>query len=245
MRARAAVLILLLAGLAWADQEPLHIAVASNFSPVFAQIEEHYVLGTGVPLRVTSGSTGKLYAQIVNGAPFDIFLAADIDRPLRLEAQGLIVPGSRFTYAQGRLILWSRDHEDCERALRSEGYIAIANPGTAPFGRAAKEYLQNSGLLDKVAGRIAYGENVMQAFHFATTGNAAVGIVSQSLVHLPHVQPGQCVAAVPPDLHSPIEQQAVLLARATDDERAHDLLAFLQSDFVRQVIARNGYGVGQ
>jgi molybdate transport system substrate-binding protein len=245
VRVRALLLLLLLAGPTWADDEPLRIAVASNFSLVFAQVEEHYVLRTGVPLRVTNGSTGKLYAQIVNGAPFDIFLAADVERPARLEAQGLIVPGSRFTYAHGRLILWSRDHDDCEQALRGDGFVAIANPATAPFGQAAEEYLRNTGLLDEVAGRIAYGENVMQAFHFATTGNAAVGIVSPSLVQMRHLEPGNCVAAVPPHLHSPIEQQVVLLARAADNKRARDLLAFLRSDLVHDIIERNGYGVGQ
>lgn len=245
MRVRAALILLLIAGQAWADEEPLQIAVASNFSLVFAQIEEIYHLRTGVPLRVTNGSTGKLYAQIVNGAPFDIFLAADIERPERLEEQGLTVPGSRFTYARGRLMLWSRNHEDCEAALRGEGFIAIANPAIAPFGRAAEEYLRNSGLLDQAAGRIAYGENVMQAFHFATTGNADVGIVSPSLVNMPHLEPGKCTAPVPSHLHGPIDQQAALLVRAADDARARDLLAFLQSDFVHQLIERHGYGVGQ
>ena len=228
MRVRALVILLFIAGQAMADDEPLHVAVASNFSLVLAQIEEHYVLRTGVPLRITSGSTGKLYAQIVNGAPFDIFLAADVDRPARLEAQGLTVPGSRFTYAHG-----------------GEGFIAIANPATAPFGRAAQEYLRNSGLLDEATGRIAYGENVMQAFHFAATGNADVGIVSPALVNAARLEPGKCVAVVPSHLHSPIEQQAVLLARAADNERARNLLVFLQSDFVRQIIERNGYGAGQ
>lgn len=245
MRVRAALLLLLIASQSWADDEPLQIAVTSNFSLVFAQIEEIYSLRTGVPLRVTNGSTGKLYAQIVNGAPFDIFLAADIERPAHLEEQGLTVPGSRFTYAHGRLVLWSRNHEDCDKALRGDGFIAIANPAIAPFGRAAEEYLRNTGLLDQATGRIAYGENVMQAFQFATTGNADVGIVSPSLVNMPHLEPGKCVTPIPSHLHAPIEQQAALLARAADDERARDLLAFLQTDVVHQLIEQHGYGVGQ
>lgn len=244
MRVCAILLILLLANSVRAD-DPLTVAVASNFARSAAELASQFEAETGIAVRLSNGSTGKLYAQIVNGAPFDLFLAADSTRPAKLEESGLAIVGSRFTYARGRLALWSAKFDDCHDALRAGGWIALANPETAPYGRAAREYLQAAGYWDDVSDRIAYGENIMQAMQFAVAGNADAGIVARSVVDGPHTPDGKCTWAVPQQFHAPIEQQAVLLARAKDDARALRLIAFLQSDAARSIIERHGYEVSQ
>lgn len=244
MRVCAIFLILLLADLVRAD-DPLTVAVASNFARTAAELASRFEDETGIAVRLSNGSTGKLYAQIVNGAPFDLFLAADSIRPAKLEESGLTVAGSRFTYARGRLALWSAKFDDCHDALRAGGWIAIANPETAPYGRAAREYLQAAGYWDDVSDRIAYGENITQAMQFAATGNADAGVVARSVLDGPHTPNGKCTWTVPQEFHGPIEQQAVLLAQAQDDVRAQRLIAFLQSDTARRIMERHGYEVSQ
>ena len=244
MRVCAIFLILLLADAVRAD-DPLTVAVASNFARSAAELASQFEGETGITVRLSNGSTGKLYAQIVNGAPFDLFLAADSERPAKLEESGLAVAGSRFTYARGRLALWSAKFDDCHDALRAGGWIALANPETAPYGRAAREYLHAAGFWDDVKDRIAYGENVMQAMQFAAVGNADTGVVAQSVLDGPYTPDGKCTWAVPQELHEPIEQQAVLLAKARDDTRALRLIAFLQSDTALGIIERHGYEVSQ
>ena len=244
MRVCAIFLILLLADAVRAD-DPLTVAVASNFARSAAELASQFEGETGITVRLSNGSTGKLYAQIVNGAPFDLFLAADSERPAKLEESGLAVAGSRFTYARGRLALWSAKFDDCHDALRAGGWIALANPETAPYGRAAREYLHAAGFWDDVKDRIAYGENVMQAMQFAAVGNADTGVVAQSVLDGPYTPDGKCTWAVPQELHEPIEQQAVLLAKARDDTRALRLIAFLQSDTALGIIERHGYEVSR
>ena len=240
MRACATLLILLLADAAKAA-EPLTIAVASNFARSAAELAARFEDETGIAVRLSNGSTGKLYAQIVNGAPFDLYLAADAERPEKLEASGLAVSGSRFTYARGQLTLWSAKFDDCHEALRAGGWIALANPETAPYGRAAREYLQAAGYWDDVNERIAYGENVMQAMQFAATGNADAGLVARSVLDGSHTPDARCMWAVPGEFHEPIEQQAVLLARAKDDARALRLIEFLRSETALTIIEGHGY----
>lgn len=237
-------LILLLANSVRAD-DPLTVAVASNFARSAAELVSHFEDETGIAVRLSNGSTGKLYAQIVNGAPFDLFLAADSARPAKLEESGLAVAGSRFTYARGRLALWSAKFDDCHDALRAGGWIALANPETAPYGRAAREYLQAAGYWDDVSDRIAYGENITQAMQFAATGNADAGLVARSVLDGPHTPDGKCTWTVPQELYEPIEQQAVLLAQAQGDVRAQRLIAFLQSDTALRIMERHGYEVSQ
>ena len=244
MRVCAIFLILLLADAVRAD-DPLTVAVASNFARSAAELALQFEADTGITVRLSNGSTGKLYAQIVNGAPFDLFLAADSARPAKLEQSGLAVAGSRFTYARGRLALWSAKFEDCDNALRAGGWIALANPETAPYGRAAREYLQAAGFWDDVKDRIAYGENVMQAMQFAVVGNADAGVVARSVLDGPHTPDGKCTWPVPQEFHEPIEQQAVLLAVAKDDTRALRLVAYLRSDAALRIIKRHGYEVSQ
>ena len=244
MRVCAIFLILLLADAVRAD-DPLTVAVASNFARSAAELASQFEGETGITVRLSNGSTGKLYAQIVNGAPFDLFLAADSARPAKLEESGLAVAGSRFTYARGRLALWSAKFDDCHDALRAGGWIALANPETAPYGRAAREYLHAAGFWDDVKDRIAYGENVMQAMQFVAVGNADTGVVAQSVLDGPYTPDGKSTRAVPQQLHETIEQQAELLAKARDDTRALRLIAFLQSDTALGIIERHGYEVSR
>lgn len=246
MRCRALlVLLALIATSASADDEPLTVAVSSNFAIAFGEVAARFTEATGIRVRVVPGSTGKLYAQVVNGAPFDVYLAADSDRPARLEESGHAVAGSRFTYARGRLVLWSLYFDDCLEALRAGGRIALANPETAPYGRAGREYLQSAGYWDDVSERIVYGENVMQAMQFAAAGGAAVGIVAQSVVGGPHTPEGKCRWPLPEESHAPVEQQAVLLARAKDDARAVRLIEFLRSDAAHEIVIQHGYGASR
>ena len=225
-----------------AAEDPVRVAVASNFSRTFTELASRFSEETGIEVDTTTGSTGKLYAQIVNGAPFDIFLAADADRPALLEASGKAVPGSRVTYATGRLVLWSRDADDCLKALHASKWVALANPETAPYGRAAKEFLQTVNFWQDISGRIAYAENVMQVVQFVASGNAGVGFVAASLLDSPYAPTGRCSWPVPSESHAPLEQQAVLIARAKEDERVVRLFEFLQSDTAMNIIRKNGYG---
>lgn len=239
-------LFVLLAGPARAG-ETVTVAVASNFSRAAAELAARFAGETGVTVRLSNGSTGKLYAQIVNGAPFDVFLAADANRPALLEESGHAVAGSRFTYAIGALVLWSRDATNCLAALRDEGsgHVALANPATAPYGQAAKEFLVNMGYWDAVSKRAVYGENIMQALQFTATGSAVLGVIARSQLADPNLSDAACTWDVPAESHLPIEQQAVLLASAADNESARRFVAFVRSDTAREIIVRHGYGVTQ
>jgi molybdate transport system substrate-binding protein len=241
MRLRSlACLLLLCGGVQAADV--VTVAVASNFKSTATQIADRFLEDTGQAVRFSSGSTGKLYAQIVNGAPFDIFLAADAARPSLLEDSGIAVNGSRFTYATGRLVLFSRRVTDCLVALRDAdaGFVAIANPVTSPYGEAARQYLGGEGLWEVVSTRAVYGENITQALQFAVTGNAVVGFAARSQVHAGLFEP-ECSYEVPTTAHDPLEQQAVLLNE--DNNGARAFLAFLRSAKAREIIARDGYEV--
>lgn len=227
------------------------VAVAANFSDAMAQLEPAFEAESGHALTVTTGSTGKLYAQIVHGAPFDVLLAADRARPAKLEAEGHAVAGSRFTYAVGRLVLWSPDPARVapggivaleEGAFRA---LAIANPDLAPYGQAARETLAALGLEDALRNRIVMGENVGQAFALVATGNAELGFVALSSLRHARTNRAGSRWDVPADLHAPIRQDAVLLVRARENPTARAFLKFLRSDAARATIARLGYGANE
>ena len=197
------------------------VAVASNFANTARELVAEFERSSGFEATLSSASTGKLYAQIVHGAPFDVFLAADAERPGRLESAGLIVPASRRTYALGSLWLWSREpavgEADCLRVLATPDgrRIAIANPRHAPYGVAAREYLERAQLWDALGDRLAYGENVAQALQFAASGAARAAIVSAALLQGGSLPAAGCVVALPRDGYAPIVQQLVR-ARARD-----------------------------
>lgn len=226
-----------------AEADRLHAAVASNFQPAMVVLARDFERQSGHQLTLSYGSTGKHYAQIVNGAPFDVFLAADVERPRRLESDGLAVTGSRFTYAVGKLVLWSPRpgrFEDGAKAL-AEGdfrFLAIANPRTAPYGLAAQQVLGNLGRWESLQSRIVRGGNIGQTFAYVKSGNAELGFVALSqLAGLDESDRGS-TWAVPDELYVSIEQQAVLLA---DREAARAFLDFLRSEPAAAVIRLHGY----
>lgn len=224
------------------------VAVAANFVPALEALGREFEATSPHALKIVSGSTGKLYAQIVNGAPFDVFLAADTERPRRLEASGAGVPGTRFTYATGRLAAWSaapeRSDDDLAAMLgqRSVRRISIANPALAPYGVAARQVISALGIDDVVEGRIVMGENVLHAFAIVVTGNADVGIVALATVLASRSQHGGTFVEIPTSLHEPIRQDAVLLRHGQTNDAALAFIRFLQSDSARQRLADFGYG---
>lgn len=238
------VLLLILPGLAMAAEQ-LTIAVASNFQSTARQLATEFTEQFGVPVRISAGSTGKLYGQIVNGAPFDVFLAADTARPALLEESGRVLPGSRVTYAIGTLLLWSRDPSisDCRRALQELGdhKLAIANPDTAPYGRAAREFLRAEGLWDALKPSLVIGENISQALQFAVNGGARLGLVASAQARDTGAMESTCSWPVPAGSHAPILQQAVVLRRTHNEKLALQFHEFLRGAHARNIIAASGY----
>jgi molybdate transport system substrate-binding protein len=221
------------------------VAVAANFADVARFLAAEYGAKTGHRVTITTGSTGKLYAQIVAGAPYDALLAADQASPERLEAEGRAVPGSRFTYASGRLALWSADprliDEDGAATLRAAAFrhIAIANPDLAPYGLAARQVLERLGLWDALADKLAMGQNIGQTHALIATGAAELGFVAYSQVH---TGVAGSVWLTPDDLHDPIRQDAVLLWHGAENPAAVGFLDYLNNGPARDYIRSLGYG---
>ena len=223
----------------------VRIAVAANFTHTLSQLQTQFETQTPHRISIISGSTGKLFAQINNGAPFDVFLSADAEAPTQLMASGQAVVQSQFTYARGRLVLWSAQSEavsDVVQSLRtSTQKIALANPKHAPYGRAAEQALRALHLWDEVRNRIVLGENVNQTLQFAATGNATWAFVGLAQVFsLPPEQRGG-YWEVPRDIYEPIIQDAVLLVRGRDNPAAQEFLTYLRSATARELIQREGY----
>jgi len=236
-----------LSGLAWGGE--LTVAVASNFLNPMKRIQQSFHQQTGHRIRLVSGSTGKLYAQISHGAPYDVFLAADSRRPAKLVEQKLALPGSRFTYALGKLVLWSADPQRIGRSgpqALEQGkfqHLALANVKTAPYGRAALETLQALKLDRKLLSRFVVGENISQTFQFVASGNAELGFVARSQVVDPRFQNKGSHWNIPESLHAPIAQDAVLLKHGQENSGAKALLKFLRSASAREIILKYGYGL--
>jgi len=244
----ACAALILLSACTSRDDEALRIAAASNFAKPLAVLVERFEAISGRSISVSTGSSGKLYAQISNGAPFDILLSADRERPLQLIADGNAMEESQFTYAVGRLALWSRDvdrirEDDCNLVTLPFERIAIANPDLAPYGRAAREALVFAGSWEAVRERVVMGENVGQAYAQVATGNAEAGLLAWSYVIAPGTAKTGSRCLIDDALHSPIRQDAVLLSRSTDKPVARDFLAFLQTDEAQKIITAAGYGV--
>jgi molybdate transport system substrate-binding protein len=228
-----------------AAADEVKVAVASNFRETLTAVTVRFEQRSGHEVTLISGSTGKHYAQIVNGAPFDAFFAADAQRPRLLEQQRRIVAGSRFTYAVGKLVLWSpQDHlvDPDGEVLRSGSFhhLAIANPELAPYGAAARQLLQALGLWESLAGKLVRGENIGQVYQFVFSGNAELGLVARAQMTLPGRSSMGSAWEPPQTLYDPIEQQAVLL-RDTPSGRA--LAAFMQDEEARALIRSYGYDV--
>jgi len=232
------MLLLLLAPLPVAA-DSLTVAVASNFASVARVLADAFERDSGHRVQLVPGATGKHFAQIRNGAPFEVFLAADASRPEQLEREGLAVPGSRFTYALGTLVLWSPDPglvDTAGRVLARGDFrrLALANPELAPYGRAARDVLLAQGLWSSLRDRLVQGENVSQVFQFVHSGAAELGFVAGSQI----LGKAGSRWVVPGQLHQPIEQQAVLLS---DRATGRAFLDFLRSDSGQALIRAHGY----
>lgn len=246
-----AALIIAWAIAACARADEVQAAVASNFLAPMQRIAAAFERDTGHRVRLSSGASGRLYAQIVNGAPYELLLSADAEIPARLEAQGLAVAGSRFTYAVGRLALWSARPgfvDSRGEVLRGGGFrhVALANPRTAPYGAAAMQVLQAMGLAQPLSGRIVQGENVAQVQQFVASGNAELGFIALAQVWRDgaFTAPGSAWI-VPEALHEEIRQDAALLTRGRDRPAARALLAYLQGDAARAIIRSQGFALAE
>ena len=226
--------------------DEVQVAVAANFTAPMQQIAALFEQDSGHKASLAFGATGKFYAQIVNGAPFEILLAADDETPAKLEKEGLGVVGSRFTYAVGKLVLWSADPDRVDAAgavLKTSSFkhLALANPKTAPYGAAAIEAMGKLGVLSDLQPRLVHGENISQAHQFVTSGNAELGFVALSQVYKDGKLGSGSMWAVPANLYAPILQDAQLLAKGRDKPAAAALLAFIKGDKARAVIRSYGY----
>jgi molybdate transport system substrate-binding protein len=225
----------------------VQVAVAANFAAPMARIAEGFQAASGHTLKLSSGATGKFHAQIVAGAPFEVLLAADDTTPAKLVESGHAVAGSRFTYAVGRLVLWSPRPGlvDDQGAVLGKGgfaHLAIANPKTAPYGAAAMQVLQALGLAEVLVPRLVTGESIAQAYQFVVTGNAELGFVALSQVAVPGRPMQGSIWRVPATLHDEIRQDAVLLKAGAQNPAALALLAYLKGDAARATIRAFGYG---
>lgn len=222
------------------------VAVASNFAAPMQRIALAFEQDTGHKAVLSLGSTGKFHAQIRNGAPFQVLLSADAETPARLEREGLGVPGTRFTYAVGRLVLWSREPgrvDDQGRVLASGAFqrLALADPRLAPYGAAAVEVLNALGLREALAPKFVQGENIAQAYQFVATGNADLGFVALAQVMSEGKLRAGSAWPVPARLHTPIRQDALLLNSGRDQPAALALMAYLQSEKARAIVRSFGY----
>jgi len=223
----------------------VRLAVAANFTDTARQLGTAFTRRTGHQVSYSFGASGQLATQIQQGAPFDIFLSADVERPLWLEQQGLTVDGSRHVYARGRLVLWSADATRRDLSLAGLkaarfSHLAIADPKSAPYGLAAEEMLQKHGLLTPLSPKIVKGGNISQTYGFIKTGAAELGFVALSQVY------GQKTGRywlIPAADHSPIEQQVVWLKRSEKNPAALAFMHFLKSPEARKIIRNQGYEV--
>ncbi len=231
-----------------ASADEVRVAVAANFTAPMQKIAEAFARDTGHRAVLAFGATGKFYAQINNGAPFDVLLAADEQTPQRLEDEGQGVTGSRFTYAVGSLVLWSarEGYVDAQGRVLADGdfrHLALANPKTAPYGAAALQTLEKLGLRERLQPRFVQGENIAQTHQFVASGNAELGFIALSQV----IEDGRIARGsawrMPADQHQPIRQDALLLQRGEHNPAARALLDYLRSASAVALIRAYGYEV--
>lgn len=242
--ALTAVFGLLTLNSAWADE--VQVAVAANFTAPIQAIAKNFEKDTGHKLVASFGATGQFYAQIKNGAPFEVFLSADDTTPEKLENEGETVKGSRFTYAIGTLALWSPKAgyvDDKGEVLKKNDYkhLSIANPKAAPYGLAATQVLAKLNLTEATKGKLVEGQNITQAFQFVSTGNAELGFVALSQIYKDGKVSNGSAWIVPADLHDPIKQDAVILNKGKDNAAAKALVDYLKGPKAAEVIKSYGY----
>lgn len=237
---------MVLSGMASAQAAEVSVAVAANFTAPMQRIVQLFEQDTGHKAVLSVGSTGNFYAQIRYGAPFDVLLAADDETPAKLEQEGLGVGGSRFTYAVGKLVLWSKRAgfvDDKGEVLRAGNFqrLAVANPKLAPYGVAAVEVLNQWGLVPQLSSKVVQGDNIAQTYQFVFTENAQLGFVAMSQVMMDGKLSQGSVWVVPAHLYTPIRQDAVLLAKGRNTAAAKALLTYLRSDKAQAVMRAYGY----
>ena len=231
--------------------EEVRVALASNFLSTFDVLKKSFERESGHTTIVSPGASGKLYAQIVHGAPFDVFFSADAYRPTLLEENGLAVLGSRFAYAVGQLTLWSPApnllQDNGLEVLRDGAFshLAIANPKTAPYGKAAEQVLRALGVWNMIQSKLVQGENIGQTLQFVASHNAELGFVGLSQVLDPKMKEKGSRWDVPPTMHEPLTQDVVLLKTGEHNPAAKALLIFLTSPIARSIIERYGYHSAQ
>jgi len=227
-----------------AHSSEITVAVASNFSKTLKVIAEKFENETGNRIKISSGSTGKHYAQIINGAPYHIFFAADELRPKMLETNGSVILNSKFTYAIGAIVLWSGKSGITinEKTLKvmDRGRLAYANPKLAPYGRASKEVMMGLGVWEKYKRKAVRGENIGQTFQFVKSGNVKMGFISSAQIMNPGKKTEGSFWIVPNELYSPINQQVILLK---ENPVASAFLAFIKTVAIQNIIKGYGYGV--
>ncbi len=238
--------LVLLTGVARADE--VQVAVAANFTAPMNAIAAEFAKDTGHKANLAFGSSGKFYAQIKNGAPFQVFLSADDEKPAKLEQEGMTVPGSRFTYAIGTLVLWSAKpgFVDAKGEVLKKGnfaHLAIASPKLAPYGVAAVETMEKLGLMANVQPKLVQGENIAQTQQFVITGNAELGFVALSQVMKDGKVSEGSAWVVPANLHTPIRQDAVILANGKGNAAAEALMKYLKSAKAAAIIKSYGYAL--
>jgi molybdate transport system substrate-binding protein len=229
-----------------AQAAEIKVAVASNFVNVLKEIAVEFQKDTGYQLAITPGATGKFYAQINNGAPFDVFLSADDETPRKLAQEGKAIASSQFTYAIGRLALWSPNPEMVDKnadILKTDKFkfIAIANAKVAPYGQAAVQTMQKLGVLTKIEPRVVQGESIAQTYQFVSTGNAQLGFVSLSqIVENGKIKTGSAWI-VPEEMHEQLKQDAVVLQSCKYMSSCQALIDYLRSDKAKKMMASYGY----
>jgi molybdate transport system substrate-binding protein len=229
-----------------AQADEVQVAVAANFTAPMQQIAAQFEKESGHKLSIAYGTVGKFYAQITNGAPFEVLVSADDTTPIRLEKDNLAVPGTRFTYAIGKLVLWSSKpgYVDAQGAVLKTGdfrHLAIANPKLAVYGAAGVTTLKNLGLYERVESRLVEAENISQAHQFISTGNAELGFVALSQIYKNGEVANGSHWMVPTNLYPQIRQDIVLLKKGENNPAAKALLAYMKSDAARAVIRSFGY----
>jgi molybdate transport system substrate-binding protein len=245
---RLAVLLIVISGVARGQGARVSVAAAADMTFALNDIAREYELQTRNKVKIVYGSSGNFFSQIQSGAPFDVFLSADLEYPRRLQAEGLVEPGTLYRYAIGEIALWCPANLGLDLKNRnwkalldpSVQKIAMANPGHAPYGRAALTALQKSGVYSQVQSKLVYGENMSQAAQFVQSGNAQIGIVALSLALSPPMKFGE-TWEIPGDMHEPIEQAAVVLKRAKDKPTARSFVNFLKGDTARGILADYGF----
>ena len=248
IRVIIALIVFAMSGVSLAVAEELTIAAASDLNFAFKELVVEYEKATGNHVKLTLGSSGNFYAQIQNGAPFDLYFSADIGYPRKLEEAGLVVPGSLYPYAVGRIVLWAGhgSHLDLSKGLEILRHstvkkIAIANPKHAPYGRAAVAAMDYFKVYDQVKDKLILGENISQTAQFIESGACDIGIIALSLAIAPAMKAAGQYWEIPVTAHSPLEQGAVILKQSKNPEAARQFLEFIKGPQGQEIMKRYGF----